>query len=639
MKVGSSPDQVWLDRIRLGVVRLNVGGSASLASLDGLVLTNHHIVEDCLKDVARPGTDLLANGFLAARRNDEKQCPGVQAQILLSIDDVTQRLRTAVEHASPNDRRGRINTEIERIEGDACRDKKNARCDVVNLYGGGQYKLYTYRTYDDVRIVFAPEIQTAGFGGDPDNFNFPRFALDMALLRLYENGRPATTPERLRWNPTGPRAGELVYVAGHPRSTSRSQTASQFEIERDLPNANQFVRAELRGRLHQFMAQGPTQRRMGQTALLTQENQFKYYYGGERALTNPAIIASRRAEEAEIRAFLAANPNVAADIGDPWADIARAQEKYRAMFLEYKFLEDRAGLTSNLFGLARALVRAANDGKRPDPKSPPGWVLERKAVEPALERIALELWLTKTREYLTVDHPAVRRMLGRETAEGLAARLVRGTRIAEPAVRHTLWRGGKAAIRASSDPMVRFASVIEGDARAIGERYRREVGEPMADLQMRLAKARFAALGDSVAPDATATLRLSYGTVAGWDDSGGRKVEPFTTFAGLFDRANGVEPFVLAPKWTAARKRLDLATPFNVATTADSVDGNSGSPLIGADGRLVGLIFDLNIHALGWPGAYDSTRGRSIAITSVAMLEALSKVYGADALVHEIMRP
>ena len=486
-RYASAPDQAWLDHVRLGAVRLGAG-SASLASSEGLVLTNQHVIEDCVKDVSGAGSDLLATGFLAARQSDEKRCPGLQAAILQSIEDVTKRLRAVIDRSPPADLSRLFYAEIDRIEGDACRTKENAECDVVSFYGGGQYKLYTYRTYDDVRLVFAPEFQTATFGGDPDNFNFPRFAFDMALVRLYAGGHPATTPDRLRWDPAGPRAGDLVYAAGHPRSTSRSETASELETERDLPNASQFVRAELRGRLLQLMAQGAAQRRIGRIALQVQENQFKYYYGGERALINPAIMAAKRAEEAEVRAFLAAYPDVTADVGDPWADISRAQATYRSIFLEYEFLEDHAGSISDLFDYARRLVRAANAGARPDPASPPAWVIERSAIEPAVERIALELWLGKTREYLTVDHPAVRRMLGRELPEGLAARLVRGTRLANPAVRRALWAGGKPAIAASSDPLIRFASAIEADAQAIGERYRNEVAGPMANAANAVGK-------------------------------------------------------------------------------------------------------------------------------------------------------
>ncbi len=644
---GFAPDQAWLDRVRSAAVRLTTGCSASVVSPQGLVLTNHHCVVSCVQELSTPQSDLVTAGFLAEDRQRERRCPGMQAEILTGISDVTQEIQGAIGTATGADLTRARNAAIARLESQAGCQGDTVRCQVVTLYGGGQYKLYRYRTYEDVRLTFAPEAALGFFGGDPDNFNFPRYALDAAFLRLYENDRPAATPAHLRWNPRAPVDGEVTFIAGNPGSTQRLLTQSQLAFERDwaLP-VRQLVRSELRGRLISAMEEDAERARSGRDTLFGIENSFKAQYGQMRALMDPRFMGQLAAAEQELRTRVAADPAVAGRIGDPWAEIEEATAARRNLFLEHDFLEARAGSVSSLFGYARALVRAAAERAKPagerlreysDAALPrlERSIREETPVYPWLEELGLEFWLGKTREYLTVDHPAVRRMLGGESPESLAQKLVAGTRLADPAVRAALWEGGQAAIEASDDPLIQFVRATDADARAVRRRFETEVEAPLTAAQSRLAQARFAAYGDTVYPDATFTLRLSYGKVGGWTHNG-QNVEPFTRLGGLFDRATGREPFALPERWLAARGRLNPDVVFNFVTNNDIIGGNSGSPLIARDGSVIGAVFDGNIHSLGGAYGFDPAVNRSVIVSSAAVTEALRNVYGADGLLREL---
>jgi len=556
-------------------------------------------------------------------------------------------VQAAIAHGDPKDAVKSRDAASATIADEACRDDKTSRCQVVSLYQGGQYKLYKYRKYSDVRLVFAPEFSVSFFGGDPDNFNFPRFCLDSAFVRLYENGKPAQMAAHLKWRRTAPTAGELVFVAGNPGSTSRLDTRSQLEMQRDwqIP-IRQLVRSELRGRLTEYSQLGAEQKRTAGSTLFFLENSFKAFYGTERALLEPAFFARLVEEKSDLRSRVSGNPQLAAEVGDPWKDIDAAIASYQQIFLAYDFLEARAGSISQLFRYARTLVRGAAERPKPSPERLHEYadsnlpllekqLLDPEPIYPDLERMGLDLWLAKTREYLTVDNPLVKHLLGSDAPEARAAQLVAGSHLADAKVRETLWRGGEAAIKASDDSLIRFVRTTDPDARALRTRYEREVEGPITRAQEKLARARFKVYGDAAYPDATFTLRLSYGSVQGWTYQG-QTVAPFTNFGGLYARATGVEPFSLPKRWVDAKAHIDPKTPLDVSTNNDIIGGNSGSPLIDAHGQVVGAIFDGNIHSLGGDFGFDPRLNRAIAVLTAAIGPALRNVYALPALADEL---
>jgi len=646
---GFAPDQAWLSKVQQSAVRLSSGCSASFVSDSGLILTNWHCVSSCVADLSSADKDYGLNGFLAAALTDEKTCPGVEAEVLVSIIDNTAKVKAAtagVEASKVAQARG---VAIAKLEEEACKndDKELFRCDMISLFRGGQYKIYKYRTYKEVRLVFSPENAMGFFGGDPDNFNFPRYNLDGAFLRAYENGAPVKTPTHLAWTTETPKDGEIVFVAGNPGSTERLRTTTQLKFERDMRlRTRQLVRSELRGRLVEYRTKSDEAKRSAEDMLFGIENSYKAQYGQQRSLMDPQFFAIKEREEAELKAKVRANPKLLAEIGDPWAQVDAAVAKQQDLFWEHEFLEARAGSISSLYGTARTLVRMANERAKPLAERLPGYsdaaiaqmekqILTEAPIYKDMEVIGLELWLSKAREYLTADNPSIKRLLGTESPEGIAARGIAGTKLDDKAVREALIKGGKAAVDASNDPLILLARRAETDARALSVRMNQEVNGPLSQAAEKIAKARFAVYGADVYPDATFTLRLSYGVVKGWTYAG-VNVPSTTTIAGYFERASGEFPFVAAPSWLAAKPNLNLATPFNISTTNDIIGGNSGSPLIDQQGRVVGAAFDGNIHSLGGNYAYDGRLNRTVSVTTAAITEALTKVYKADRLVTEL---
>ena len=648
-KYGFAPDQAWLDRVQQSAVRLTSGCSASFVSGKGLILTNWHCVSDCVANLSSAERDYGLKGFLATALIDEKKCPGVEAEVLVSITDVTTKVKAATEGVAVANVAQVRTAAIARLEDEACAgsDKEKFRCDIVSLFRGGQYKVYKYRTYKDVRLAFAPENAMGFFGGDPDNFNFPRFNLDGAFLRAYENDAPVATSVHLPWTTETPKENDIVFVAGNPGSTERLRTTSQLKFQRDFVlHTRQLVRGELRGRLVQYRASGEEQKRSAEDMLFGVENSYKAQYGQQRALMDPDFFAIKEREETELKRRVRANPALLREIGDPWKEIDEALVVQRELFLQNEFLEARAGSISSLYAKARQLVRMADERAKPAADRLAGYndsalpnlerqILTEVPVYKDQEVIGLELWLSKAREFLTADDPAIKRLLGRESPEGLAARAIAGTRLDQKSERQALITGGKAAIEASTDPLIVLARRAEVDARAITISMNQKVNGQLSRAAERIAKARFAVYGASVYPDATFTLRLSYGQVKGWTHAG-VVVPPTTNIAGYFERGTGEFPFIVAPSWEAARSTLNMATPFNISTTNDIIGGNSGSPLIDRQGRVVGAAFDGNIHSLGGNFAYDARLNRTVSVTTAAMTEALIKVYKADRLVAEL---
>ena len=642
-EMGWAPDQAWLDRVMAGTARLP-GCSASNVSGEGLVLTNHHCVIGCALSLSSADHNYVDQGFMARTREEERRCPGMFVQVLTRIADVTPRINTATQGVAADAFARTRDAEVSRIEGEC--SQGTTRCEVVTLYQGGRYALYTYKRYSDVRLVFAPEHAIAAFGGDPDNFNFPRYDLDFSFLRLYEDNHAAATPAHLSMRFTPLTENEIVLVAGNPGSTSRLDTTSELAFQRDFVLPWRLVtNSELRGRLIQYSAQGPNQARLASSALQGVENSLKVFYGRRMALADAQNFARLQAGETDLQARVRRNAASQRDVGDAWGEVSRAEDAYRGFFFQHQYLEAAAAPRSDLFGWARDLVRGAAERGKPSadrlqrfsdarlPAVENGLRAERP-VDRGFEELNLTFWLSKMREYLTADDPMVRKILGRESPETLAHRLAQST-LNDPAVRMRLWEGGAAAVAASNDPMIVFVRNWDADARALGVRFRSEVEGPAARASERIARARFQAFGETRYPDATFTPRLSYGRVRGWTEAG-RQVGSFTRFGGLYDRATGDDPFKLPQSWIDAQPRLDANTIFDVSSTNDIIGGNSGSPLLDREGRVVGAAFDGNIHSLGGDYFYDGTTNRTVTVASTAIRAALANVYGMNALVAEL---
>ena len=637
----------WRARVQAASVRLSVGCSASVVGADGLVLTNDHCATDCAHDIGPLGADYRRDGYLAAKRTDEQTCPGLDAEILEGVTDVTPRMLAVGVGLSGIALVKARSAGAGAIETGACGSDRHYHCQLVNLYQGGQFKLYKYRKYSDVRLVFSPGDRAAFFGGDPDNFNFPRFDLDCAFLRLYEDGKPVATPYHLRFDPAPPTLGEPVFTSGNPGGTFRDLTAVQVETQRDLSLPMSLTRlSELRGRVIAFGETGPDAGRLADEYLQDLENDYKVVFGRLFAIDNPTFMDAKRAADADLRAK--AEAKLGPSLGDPWADMAKIQPAAQALYL-HDVLIERNPVDSDLFEYARGLVRAAAERAKPSAERLPEYsdsqlpirehqLLDAHTVEPAIEHINIEFWLTKVREHLGADDPDTKLLLGRDSPQTLADRLVGASRLADPAVRKALWDGGEAAIQASDDPMIQFALKIDPEARRIRAAQEDQVTGPTERASEAIAKDRFAVYGDSVYPDGTFSLRLSYGAVAGWSDHG-KTVPAFTTFSGLYDRATGQPPFDLDPRWAAAQSKLNPDTVFDFVTTNDIIGGNSGSPLLDAKANVIGTAFDGNLESLGGDYGYDGAVNRCVVLSSAAIAEALHKIYGADALLAELMAP
>jgi hypothetical protein len=652
-KLGVEVTDQWLDKVRLATTRLESGCTGSFISAEGLLLTNHHCSSECLAQLSTPESDLFEKGFLAGTRADERRCPTQQVSVLIATEDITSKVAAAIkglEDKAANETRKK---ELSRLEQSCEEASKSAAggepllCQSVTLYNGGQYFLYKYRRYKDVRLVFAPEAAIAAFGGDPDNFQFPRYCLDMSILRVYENDKPIRSPSHLKINFAGPQEKDAVFVSGHPGSTDRLLTVEELISQREAYLPFWLLRnAELRGRYIQFAKTDAESARIVEDPLNGIENSIKVRRKENDALLDDTMMAKKAADEQALRAKVTADPALRSLAGSAWDDMARAQVAYRDQLIPYTFVEAGAGFNSSLYRYARTLVRAAAERAKPNEDRLREYnnaslpLLEQRItaavpVYPSLEKLTLSYSLERMREWLGPDDKLVRDVLGSESPDSLAAKLVDGSQLADPKVREALWMGGAAAIEASDDPLIQLARRVDPDARAIRKRFEDEVEAPSDRASERIAAARFKALGTSIYPDATFTLRLNFGTVQGWVEKG-KPVTPFTTLQVAFDRATGKDPFRMPESWVQAKSTLNLDTRFNLSTNNDIVGGNSGSPLINAKGELVGLMFDGNIHSISGSYWFDPEKNRAIAVHPAIMKEGLTKVYRADALLREM---
>jgi hypothetical protein len=640
----------WLEHARLAAVRFNSGGSGSFVSPDGLVITNHHVGADCLQKLSPKNKDYIRDGFLARSRSEEMKCPDLELNVLRSIEDVTERVNAAVKpEMTPPQAFAARRGVMAAIEKESL-DRTGLRSDVVTLYQGGKYHLYRYKKYTDVRLVMAPEHGIAFFGGDTDNFEYPRFNLDICFFRAYEDGKPVRPARWLRWSTTGPAEGDLVFVLGHPGSTNRMDTLAKLRHRRDITLTFMLNRLRMQeALLTQFSEQGPEYRKMAQKDLQRVANTRKAIAGQYQGLLDPAIIARKAREEHELRAKVAAAPGGLGAYRDAWDRIAVAEDALAGFERDFLLLESRAAFDGELFEIARELVRLA--AERPKPNADRLREYRDSALEslefqlfspaplhPELERARLAASFSFLAENLGGEHPFVVKAFAGKSPAARAAELVGGTRLVDPAERRRVAAGGLRAIEESDDAMIRFARLIDPDARAVRKRHEDEVEEVERQANARIAKARFELPGTAEAPDATFTLRLAFGVVKGYALDGTDL--PFrTTFGGAFERAErqgNREPFELPKRWLEAKGKIDLKTPFNFVSTADTIGGNSGSPVLNRAGEFVGINFDRNRHGLVRNFVYTDEQARHIAVHSRGILVALQSLYDAGELVHEL---
>ncbi|HEX5834511.1 MAG TPA: S46 family peptidase [Pyrinomonadaceae bacterium] len=649
-KYGFEVTDEWLNKVRLASVRFNNGGSGSFVSPDGLVLTNYHIVEDIVGEVSTPQKDLAKQGFVAKTRAEEIKAPSLELNQLISIEDVTSRVNGAVkEGVTDAEAFSARRAEIAKIEAES-KKASGLRSDVVTLYQGGQYNLYRYKQYTDVRLVFVPEFQAAFFGGDPDNFNFPRFNIDMALVRVYENDQPVHPENYFKWSTAGAKEGTLVFVTGHPGSTSRLNTVAHLEQLRDTSIPIVIRLLERREAvLKKYMAMGEEQTRQAQNELNSVQNSLKVYRGQLAGLKDPSLLARKKSEEAALRKSIAENEERQKIYGDAWDAIAKAHETYPSYIRDRRIFEQAAGFNSTLFNYARMLVRLAAENQKPNAERLLEYTDARRGslelglystapIHEDFEKLKLTDSLGFMVELLGADNALVKQVLDGKTPEARANELITGTKLKDPAYRKEVAAGGAKAIAESTDPMIVVAREIDAKSREVRKRYESEVIGVERANYAKIARALFETEGTKLYPDATFTLRLSYGTVAGYTENG-KKVAPFTTLGGLFARADQFKrqfPYNLPQRWYDKKSALDLNTPFNFVSTNDIIGGNSGSPTINQNGELVGLIFDGNIQSLVGDFMYDGSVNRAISVDSRGMLEVLKKVFNGNEIAAEL---
>lgn len=642
----------WLEHLQKASIRFNNGGSGAFISADGLIVTNHHIGIDCVQERSSATNDLLADGYLAKARSEELKCSTLELNVLMSIEDVTARVSGGVTAAmSAADAEAKRRAAMNTIESESLR-RTGLRSDVVTLYQGGAYHLYRYKKYTDVRLVFAPEEDAAFFGGDPDNFEYPRYNFDVCIFRAYENDRPAKVEHWLRWSTAGTKDGELVFVSGNPGGTERLNTASHLRFLRDVRDAFSLDRLRrMETALRAYSLKSAENARRASNELLNVENSRKLFTGELAALQDPALLAGRRTEDDRLRGAVKVKPELEAAYGDAWSMIDAAVAKDRALYIERVLFESAWGFDSALFKQARFLVRAADEREKPNAERLREY---RQSNLPSLEESLLDdlrtfedLDAVLFGESLSLlaeklpDDPLVVQVLAGQSPRARAAELVRETTLNDLDARRALLEGGKRAVEASTDPMIRLARLVDARSRELRRRYEQEVEEPLRQAYAKIAHARFRTAGAEIYPDATFTLRLGFGTVRGYADEHGTRLPWTTTLGGLFARVDehtNAEPYDLPRRWLDRRKEVAAATPYNFVSTVDTVGGSSGSPIVNRAGDLVGILFDGNLPSLGFSFAYQEKDARTIAVDVRAIVEVLRQVYDADELVKQLTR-
>jgi hypothetical protein len=648
-KYGFELTDAWLEHLMKASVRFNSGGSGSFVSADGLVITNHHVGADDLQKLSDATHNYLRDGFIARSPDEEKRCVDLELNVLQSIEDVTARVNAAVPAGLTGDaaatERRKIIAQIEKES----LDKTGLRSDVVTLYQGGAYHLYRFKKYTDVRLVFAPEQQIAFYGGDPDNFEFPRYCLDVCLFRVYENDRPAQIQHYLAWSRNGTKEGDLTFVSGHPGSTNRQFTMAELEFLRDTQYPYIVPRIKrIEVALSTWSDRSEENARRAKDELFGFQNARKVYDGRQNGLYSASILAPKTAQEKSFKQQVGDRPNGRAVLAayDTIANAVRAQTK---IYEDYRLLEGGHAFMSDLFYTARTLLRAGEERPKPNGERLREFgdarresfeldLFSDKPIYPDLEIVKLTDALTLFVEKTGFEDPLVQAVLAGKSPRERAAELVNRTKVRDVAFRKKLYEGGASAVMSAKDPMIELARLVDQKARTLRKEWEAHE-ETRQQAHGVIEKARFEVEGPTRAPDATFTLRLSYGPVKGYDE-GGKRIAPYTVFSGLYARNaehNNKEPFDLAPRWFERKSALNLNTPFNFVNTADIIGGNSGSPVVNTAGEFVGIIFDGNLSSLVLDFAYEDKHARAISVDSRAIIESMRNVYGVDHLVNELL--
>ena len=644
------PSQEWLDHVRLSAGRLG-GCSASFVSADGLVMTNHHCARGCVEGVTRQGEDLLGNGFYAPTRADERACPGGVVDQLLETTDVTSRVSGAVPENTPANRAAELrDAEIRAIQTQCRGNAGDAFCQVISMYAGGQYKLYRFRRFSDVRLVMAVEASTAFFGGDPDNFTFPRHDVDMSFYRVYVNGQPAHMDHYYRWSANGSREGDLIFVVGNPGSTGRLNPVAVLEYLRDVqyPASIDALDRQI-ATAHQLSNLSPERAAALRNQVFGLENSRKATVGYQSGLLDPQLMDRKRAWERDFRARVNADPTLRRQYGAAWDNIARIRREMASLDVRRRYYAFN-GYGSRLLNLGGTVARFAAENAKPDSARLPqfrdamrqrleGGLYSAAPIDTTQEKHLLTAYFTAMARELPATDAVRRQALGTQSPEDAARAMVRASQILTADQRRALVQGGAAAMAASADPFVALARVIDPLERPIGTRWTQLQNEEAQNNEL-VARALLAVFGNTVAPDATFSLRISDGEVLRYPYNG-TLAQPYTTIYGLYDRSfgfGGQAPWSLTSRWMAAKDRINLATPLNAVSTNDIIGGNSGSPMINRDGEVVGLIFDGNIEGLPLRFLFAERVGRSVWVDSRAIIEALRQVYDAGALADELTR-
>ena len=646
-KYGFTPTQEWLDHVRLASVRFNDGGSGSFVSGDGLTLTNHHVARGQLQKMSTPEKDYVKDGFYAKTRAEEIQSPDLELNVLESMENVTNRIQKATRKAKSDKEALELRkAETAKIEKESLK-KTGLRSDVISLYNGGEYWLYRYKKYTDVRLVFAPEAGIAFFGGDPDNFTYPRHDLDMAIFRVYENGKPITPKHYLKWSSAGAGDGELVFCSGNPGSTERLSSVAELEFLRDelYPLVVKSLNRRI-GALKNYSEKGNEEKRQAASLIFGMENSLKAIGGELQGLRDKTVMDKKISDEKNFRQIVSGNPEWQKKYGDAWDAIAEAKKKHAALFKPMMFRGLRG---SRMAQYALLIVQYVAEIKKPDGERLDGFhdaqlesfrfsLFSPAPVYPQLEEYRMIDGFKESIEILGADDPFLKIVLNGKTPEDVAKELVSGTKMRDAEFRKTLAEGGEKSVAKSDDPMIAIARKIDPLIRESIKKYEDDVRSVIESAGERIGEARFAAYGKSTYPDANFTLRLTFGTVKGYKMNG-TIAAPKTTFYGLFDRAhsfNMQSPFDLPLRYTENKDKLDLSTPLNFVAALDVVGGNSGSPVLNKNAELVGLVFDGNIESLVGTYVYDEETNRTVAVHSSAMIEALRKLYDAAGLVDEL---
>ncbi len=645
-KYSFKPTDDWINQVRMSSVRLDNGCSGSFVSSQGLVMTNHHCARGCIDKLSSKSNDFIRNGFKANQLKDEKTCPGLSINRLVKITDKTEEINQATKGLSGKEYKEAKKSAIARIEKECSKGDEARRCDLISLYYGGLYHLYEYENFADVRLVFAPEQNIASFGGDPDNFNFPRYSLDFTFLRVYKDNKPLNNTHYFRWSKSQLKEGDLTFITGHPGQTSRLLTISQLKHLRDITLMNSlFLLSEARGKITEFQKRSSESKRISSSTLAGIENSLKAKKGQLKALQNVSFFNELIQKENELRDRVSGSRSLRKKIGNPWDEIDKALLIKKDKEDEFMWVAFGT-YNSQLFQLAQILVRAPEEMAKENSLRLEEFTesrfpqLKQRVLSPApiykeLETTLFEFGLVKMREALSPDHPFVQLALKDKSPEELAAYLIKNTKLTDLAYRKKLLEGGKKALQNSKDPLIQWAQLIDSESRKSRLFYEEKIESVIDKASERISQALFEIYGTDRYPDATFSLRLSYGQVKAYEENG-VQLPTMTQVSGLYKRATGSPPFDLPQSWIKGKTKIAQDTPFNFVSNNDIIGGNSGSPVINRNGEIVGLVFDGNIHSLGGAFGFDDRVNRAVSVDSNIILESLKTIYGQNSLAQEI---